>query len=89
MPDEDITPKKISPWLLRIELNWEIVYGWPRNFKFSFEKCMYYFEIAVILAIVAIKKCVPSVITTYLALSTRKIAYNNVMKGKTLNLIDR
>lgn len=36
-------------WLINLKyfLSWEYVDGWPRNFKFSFEKCTYYFEIAV------------------------------------------
>ncbi|KAI6685713.1 hypothetical protein NL676_031626 [Syzygium grande] len=43
-------------WLINVKyfLTWEYVDGWPKNFKFSFEKCTYYFEIAVALAVAAI-----------------------------------
>ncbi|XVE99478.1 hypothetical protein REPUB_Repub03eG0201500 [Reevesia pubescens] len=43
-------------WLINVKyfLSWEYIDGWPRNFKFSFEKCTYYFEIAVALAVAAI-----------------------------------
>ncbi|WZZ77461.1 hypothetical protein YC2023_098033 [Brassica napus] len=36
-------------WLINVKyfLSWEYVDGWPRNFKFFFEKCTYYFEIAM------------------------------------------
>ncbi|CAN6877470.1 unnamed protein product, partial [Brassica oleracea] len=37
-------------WLINVTyfISWEYVDGWPRNFKFSFEKCTYYFEIATL-----------------------------------------
>ena len=43
-------------WLINVEffLSWDYVDGRPSNFKFSFEKCTYYFEIAVALAVAAI-----------------------------------
>ncbi|KAI3802197.1 hypothetical protein L1987_30327 [Smallanthus sonchifolius] len=68
-------------WLINVKyfLSWELVDGWPRNFKFSFEKCTYYFEIAVALVGAAIPEGLPAVITTCLALGTRKMAQKNAL----------